>query len=100
MAPPIASDFDIGSGNLVPWRATSLTRIPRRSMVIPSYNEGGHIGPTLDRVRAFVRQAAQKVSLTGKYSGDRTPSVPASRPRPGPGNSGEQIASRMRTPLL
>ena len=72
----------------------------RRSMVIPSSTEGGHIGPTLDRVRAFVRQEVQKGSLTGKYNVDCTPSVPASRPRSSPGNSGEQIASHMRTPLL
>jgi len=40
-----------------------LTRIPRHSIVIPAYNESERLGPTLDRVLAFVRQQVQKAEI-------------------------------------
>jgi len=40
-----------------------LTRIPRLSIVIPAYNESQRLGPTLDRVLAFVRQRLQKAEI-------------------------------------
>jgi dolichyl-phosphate beta-glucosyltransferase len=42
---------------------TSLTRIPRHSIVIPAYNESDRLGPTLDRVLAFVRQQGQEAEI-------------------------------------
>jgi dolichyl-phosphate beta-glucosyltransferase len=40
-----------------------LTRIPRHSIVIPAYNESERLGPTLDRVLAFVRQQVRNAEI-------------------------------------
>jgi dolichyl-phosphate beta-glucosyltransferase len=40
-----------------------LTRIPRYSIVIPAYNESDRLGPTLERVLAFVGQQAEQAEI-------------------------------------
>jgi dolichyl-phosphate beta-glucosyltransferase len=54
-----------------------LTRLPRYSIVIPAYNESERLGPTLDRVLAFVRQRLQKAEIVVVNDGstDRTADI-------------------------
>ena len=77
-----------------------MTRTPSHSSVIPAYNESDHLGLTLGRVAAFVRQQVKRCALTGQYSDDLATSLPASRAAIEPGDSEEQIASHIGTPLL
>jgi dolichyl-phosphate beta-glucosyltransferase len=53
----------LGAGTHIPRRDTRLTGIPRHSFVIPAYNESERLGPTLDRVLAFVRQQMHRAEI-------------------------------------
>jgi dolichyl-phosphate beta-glucosyltransferase len=56
-APSVASDFDAWEQEPTsPGGIVVLTSVSRYSIVIPAYNESERLGPTLDRVLAFVRQ--------------------------------------------
>jgi glycosyltransferase involved in cell wall biosynthesis len=67
-----------------------LTRIPRHSIVIPAYNESERLGPTLDRVLAFVRQQmhSAEIVVVNDGSTDQTAAIVRNHRERSEGSSG------------